>query len=473
MPTTKPVFLLPVLLLACGAPAEPPPVAGPDTEVADPTDDCVPSAEVCDGIDNDCDGLVDNDPEDGVASFPDADGDGFGAADGEVVTCDAIEGFVREGGDCDDARADINPAAVELCDGIDNDCDATTSEAGTATLLTETGPEDRTGALTGTPEEPARVELTTPGTLQICEGVWFAHLDLQADVDVVGIAGSEDTVLDGSRLGTVIAITDVDATLRGLTLRNGDGGESCGGAVCMDGGALDGSDVVMVDNVAQSGGAMRVDEGTVTLSDVELSDNEATGTGGALFVSASTLSLVDATLRRNSANRGGAVDARSSSLTLDRVDVEDSTATQAAGAFQLSSGTLLLRDSRIVGSVADNEGGAMRASGAIDLRLENSVLEGNTSRLGPAIMFRGSPDAVLTCQGAVGATSGIFGNVATGEQTGAIHLTNGTFVAEDCDLVDPVTGTDNAPTDLRLGGQQVDTFGEDTNVICTLEGCSP
>jgi len=63
------------------------------------------SPEVCNGRDDDGDGLVDE-------GF-DRDGDGFTAC----------------GGDCDDRRAGRNPNSVEVCDGVDNDCDGLVDNA--------------------------------------------------------------------------------------------------------------------------------------------------------------------------------------------------------------------------------------------------------------------------------------------------------------------------------------------------------
>ena len=76
------------------------------------------ATEVCDGIDNNCAGGID----DGVTTlfYADGDSDGYGAA---VDACSAPPGLVDNADDCDDTNADVNPSAIEVCDWIDNDCD--------------------------------------------------------------------------------------------------------------------------------------------------------------------------------------------------------------------------------------------------------------------------------------------------------------------------------------------------------------
>lgn len=102
---------------------------------------------VGDDIDQNCDGIdgVDTD-QDGLASlesggedcddqnplseaslpqwfYPDVDGDGFGDIEG-ILGCDAPENTVENDQDCNDNDASVHPNAPEICDDLDNDCDA-------------------------------------------------------------------------------------------------------------------------------------------------------------------------------------------------------------------------------------------------------------------------------------------------------------------------------------------------------------
>lgn len=99
-----------------------PAAGGSDCDDRDP-DRYTGATERCDGIDQDCDGRVDLDPE--PRWWPDADLDGFGDALATPATgCDAPAGSVSNDGDCDDADPARSPDAAEIWyDGTDQDCD--------------------------------------------------------------------------------------------------------------------------------------------------------------------------------------------------------------------------------------------------------------------------------------------------------------------------------------------------------------
>ncbi|MBD0822683.1 MopE-related protein [Aestuariibaculum marinum] len=87
--------------------------------------------EICDDIDNDCDGLTDDDDPNVAGQstwFADADGDTYGDGSVSVLSCSQPDGYVSNSLDCDDTDDAIHPGAVEICDGIDNDCDGLTDD---------------------------------------------------------------------------------------------------------------------------------------------------------------------------------------------------------------------------------------------------------------------------------------------------------------------------------------------------------
>ena len=77
--------------------------------------------EICNNLDDDCDGSVDEAL--GQIWYDDVDGDGYGDDATAVESCVVIGGRINEGGDCADLDAFTNPGADELCDGRDNNCD--------------------------------------------------------------------------------------------------------------------------------------------------------------------------------------------------------------------------------------------------------------------------------------------------------------------------------------------------------------
>jgi hypothetical protein len=113
--------------IACDAPSG---YIADDSDCDDTDEDVNPAeTEACDGIDNDCDGNIDDDGSVGVTEwYADADGDGYGDASVTDTDCDLPTGYVADATDCDDGDPGVNPGAAELCNGVDDDCDGDTDE---------------------------------------------------------------------------------------------------------------------------------------------------------------------------------------------------------------------------------------------------------------------------------------------------------------------------------------------------------
>jgi len=84
--------------------------------------------EICNGLDDDCDGLIDE----GLVIndyYYDNDNDGYGTADNVLQSCAAPIGYVSVAGDCDDTNGAVNPGAAEIPEnGIDDNCNGLIDE---------------------------------------------------------------------------------------------------------------------------------------------------------------------------------------------------------------------------------------------------------------------------------------------------------------------------------------------------------
>jgi hypothetical protein len=87
--------------------------------------------EACDGIDNDCDELVD-DEDDSIDTFTqvpvfvDEDGDGYGTSESLGRACPMATAGAFVSGDCDDTDPQVYPHRLDFNDATDSDCDETT-----------------------------------------------------------------------------------------------------------------------------------------------------------------------------------------------------------------------------------------------------------------------------------------------------------------------------------------------------------
>ena len=139
------------------------------------------NTEVCDGQDNDCDGLIDEGV--GTTYYADNDGDGFGDINNSMVACSLPSGYVLDNTDCDDTDGNNYPGNTEICDGQDNDCDGLIDENGNTTYYADSdgdGFGDASSSMTTCTQPSGYVLDNTdcddndgnnyPGNMEICDG---------------------------------------------------------------------------------------------------------------------------------------------------------------------------------------------------------------------------------------------------------------------------------------------------------------
>ncbi|HMA05357.1 MAG TPA: putative metal-binding motif-containing protein, partial [Methanomicrobiales archaeon] len=132
---------------ACSAPAGYVDVPGDCDDASAAVSPAV--TEVCDGLDNDCDGLIDEDLA-LLTLYRDADADGFGGTMA-LETCSAtLPGYIADSTDCDDTDLFTHPGATEICDGKDNNCDGQVDEGLLLTFYQDADGDGYGGTVTTT-----------------------------------------------------------------------------------------------------------------------------------------------------------------------------------------------------------------------------------------------------------------------------------------------------------------------------------
>ncbi|MCB9762038.1 MAG: putative metal-binding motif-containing protein [Alphaproteobacteria bacterium] len=436
--------------LACGDAEREPVTATPgDCDDAD-TQVHPDAAEVCNLIDDNCDGVVDEDAAiDARTWHRDDDGDTYGRTDILTRACERPDGWTARDGDCDDADFTVFPGGPEYCDSLDNDCDEVVDEelVDGSTFYIDTdgdgfGEASRTfvgcwpdpgfvanaldcddadagepvvvdalnGTLSGSGSGVDPMRLLQDGLdaadacVLVYPGTYTESLSIAGDLLLTSRDGADATVLDAGMspcsaeellsggcagYGSVLTVAaGATPTVQGFTLRGGTGHAA---PYPIESG---GQTVTVYDFC---GGAVYVEGGALHLVDVVLTDNVVPGATRATDPD-------DAARAVWTFSFGGGLCARASTIELLGVAVRSNVAELGGGLYAEGS-QVSLHQTQVGGNQAVNGGGVFIEDS--DLDATNALLVFNEATgNGGGILHRGSGVSTLVNVTVVGNTAG-------------------------------------------------------------------
>jgi len=457
--------------------------------------------------DEDCD---DTDPAVSAPSewFADTDGDGFGDPNASTLSCVAPADHVSDDTDCDDARADVNPGATEVCDvdDVDEDCSGSADDddpdTDGATMTTWYADADGDGygvdrgRGTTSCEQPEGTVVdnsdcdddsvyVNPAMTEVCNGVdddcsrttsesglvtWFdadgAYTDLTATFDGRADSPTAYTTTGDGYLWFCDDTFYTNLTIDHNVVVGGSGNVELNGAYTDSVVSLRGEDLglrvqdlTLRHGYSVLGGGLRCigyDTSTnVTLDNVHVVQNLGYIDGAGVFASGCALDIHNSTIEHNGdllwGQSGGGVHLEDQSVgSITGSVLRDNAAQWGGGLTVADDAVLVIEDTLVQGNFAEYDGGGA------DVRDASS----------------------LTCIGDASTAAGFVDNFAWRSGGGVLWEANtASFSAEGCDFGTLGAGDDNdafdvASQDPVTGGElYAYNFGDDATVDCSGERC--
>ena len=342
------------------------------------------ASEVYDLVDNNCNGKIDEN----YRWYKDVDNDKFGVESDRKTAETKPEGYALQYGDCNDNNNAVHPGATEAseADAIDNDCGGKTStdpHVGYATSVEGQTIQSAIDAMTG--DQTVWVSgADVVGTIrEYVENITIPNNNAKS-FTIKSSRGEFNTTITASdpaksvfssvsSMGTVV--------LDGFTITG-----STHGGVSLEYSSPTLTNVTISGNSSDFGGGMFLDNSSPTLTNVTITGNSAGGTGGGMDLNSSSPTLTNVTISGNSSDFGGGMWLGDSSPTLTNVTISGNSAASYGGGMRLrESSSPMLTNVTISGNSADSGGGMALYSSSPTLT--NVTISGNSADLGGGGMY--------------------------------------------------------------------------------------
>ena len=346
------------------------------------------AAESCDGLDNNCDGIVDDRDidEDGYVAVECAGTDcddsdplvypgALERCDGVDDDCDGLipseerdedqDGWIPCAGDCDDHDPEVNPDHPEVPDnGIDDDCDGEIDEPFSTIHVPADQPTLQAGIDAAFDGD---VVLVAPGTY--VERINFA----KKFVTIRSEAGAGVTVIDGSHAGTVLTFTgdENDSILvEGFTIRNGE---------------------------ADLGGGVFCSFASPTIANCTITNNQATQSGGGFYCHTASPTIMNCTISANRSPSGGGIFCFSSCPQITNCTISENVADTSGGGLCCIRSSPTISNSTIEKNHSDQDGGGICCYDDSSPGILSCKILDNVADIGGAIACIASSPTIRLC----------------------------------------------------------------------------
>lgn len=219
------------------------------------------------------------------------------------------------------------------------------------------------------------IDAVSGSTVHVADGTYYEHIVLKDGVQVLG-NGSDTTIIDGMRSGSVITGTNLDNTTRfeGFTITNGSA--TNGGGFNLGNANIVVSNCTISENIASSGGGgMYTNNCSLTISNCIFDVNQAKS-GGAMRNYKSSPAIVSCAFNSNpSATQGGGiVNDRSSPVIANCVFLNNSACNNGGGIYNTAYSSPNIVNCIFWNNSASGDGESMYSTSSCTPILANSII---------------------------------------------------------------------------------------------------